>query len=705
MRSGARLPWRAWALQGIMLAVALVLGARLVQIQVFRHKELRAQADRQWKRPEELASARGNLYDRQGRPLALSVTTWRVGVAAGHAARAAELSRLLASPLKTPRRELSRRIRQAERNHVVLAQDAILSPAQLCSLGSEPAITLEERFTREYPLGGVGASLLGFHRADGQEGVVATGLERSLAGHLDGRPGVAWRLETALPGRSLGQIVLRAPRHGHNLVLSIDADLQALCEDQLARAVQRYAARSGSVLIADPATGDILAAASWPLLADRDRPGEDHAVWNNSNFTTLYEPGSVFKLFTAASLLAHGAIDTATVYDCTDGDFGSFRIHNSESEAYGPLSFLPAFVRSINVYFARAVGNLDDVEFYRDLLEFGFGQRTSLPYDAQPAGLLRDPTQWSGRTKSTLAIGQEIAVTPLQVVMAACAVANGGILYAPRLVLEVRSHDEQLIETCPPVPLHRVLSEPLSRLLRLAMRRVVTEGTGHGADLTWISLGGKTGTAQKCAGGQGYLPGKYVASFVGLVPSDAPRLVILTVLDEPPYPYHYAAESAVPLFASVVGEIRRTTSWLTDVGGEGGARVISRGSSPRVVVPDVLYLAASKAEEEIHRAGLNMSGGGKEGRVVTQVPAGGAVCRPGETVRITVAAQPDAAVRSAALCPDLRGLSNRAVLSLAASLGVPVSVSGAGYVVAQKPAAGTPLGAEGIRVRMVASWR
>jgi len=704
VRPGGGPAWRPWALQAVMLAVVLVLGARLVQVQVFRHGELRAQADRQWKRPAELAAARGNLYDRWGRPLALSVTTWRVGVAAGSADRAGELSRLLAPALKTSRRALRGRIRQAERSHVVLAQEAILSPAQLCSLRLEPAVTLEERFTREYPLGGVGASLLGFHRPDGQQGEVATGLEQSLAGHLDGRPGEAWRLETALPGRSLGQIVLRPPRHGHNLVLSIDADLQAICEDQLARAVQRYAARGGSVLIADPATGDVLAAASWPLLADRDRRGADHAVWNNSNFTTLYEPGSVFKLFTAASLLAHGAIDTATTYDCSDGDLGNFTIHNSESEAYGPLSFMPAFARSINVYFARAVGNLDDVEFYRDLLEFGFGQRTSLPYAAQPTGLLSEPAQWSGRTKATLAIGQEIAVTPLQVVLAACAVANGGILYAPRLVLEIRSHDEQPIETCPPVPLHRVLSEPLSRLLRLAMRRVVTEGTGHGADLTWISLGGKTGTAQKCTGGQGYLPGKYVASFLGLVPSDVPRLVILTILDEPPYPYHYGAESAVPLFASVVGEIRRTTSWLTDVGDEAGTRVIARGDGPRTVVPDVLYLAASKAEEEIRRAGLNMSGGGKEGWIVTQVPAGGAVCRPGETVRVAVAAQADAAVRSAALCPDLQGLSNRAVLSLAASLGVPVSVSGAGYVVAQRPAAGTPLGAEGIRVRMVAAW-
>ncbi len=697
--------WRHWVLKACLLSIALVFCARLLNIQIFRHDYFQRRAEIQWRSPIDLAPERGNLYDRHGRPLALSVKTWRIGVSTQKLDRAQQAVVTLAELLELPADAIRSRLQAAAGRHVVLAQHAVLSPAELDRLREYESVTLDDLRSRIYPLGGIGASLIGhFRSGEGQGPDITTGLEQSLAFYLAGQTGKAWRLESPMPDESLGTIVLQEAVHGRNVLLTLDADLQEICERVLARSVVRYGAKGGSILIVEPACGDILAAASYPLLADRSQRCSDPAVWNNCNFTGQYEPGSVFKIFTAASLLANGAIDTATVYDCDDSDFGRFTIRNSDGHSFEMLSFMEAFSQSCNVYFARAVGNLSPEEFYRDLTEFGFGQRTRFPYQAQAAGILKPPADWSGRSQSTIAIGQEVAVTPLQLAMAVSAVANGGILYAPRIVRQIHDREGRVIENCPPIPLHRVVSEALAALLREAMARVVSEGTGEGAALPWIRTGGKTGTAQKCLDGHGYARGKYVASFAGCVPSDRPRLVILAVVDEASGVNHYAAQSAVPMFRDVVTEIRRTTDWLTGVCNE--ATGVGAGSTVArsVTVPDVMYLSTALATAELRRVGLSVGGGDKEGCVVGQLPGPGALIISGGQVRITVAARRHASAEAGPACPDMHGLSYREVRNIAARLGVNIEIEGVGYVAAQQPPAGSSLGSAGIRVRMVAPW-
>ncbi len=705
--------WRFRLLLIGFFGIALVLCLRLFSVQVIQHEHYEARAIVQWQSPVTLVPERGNLYDRYERPLALSVKSWRVGVSgclirgnygAESTARdeAREVAQVLAEVLNQPQAALLQRIRAAGKNHVVLAKEIVLGKEARTRLESYPAITGDELRSRIYPLGGIGASLIGRFHADGaSEHEVTTGLERSLAVHLAGQPGRALRLESPNRLEPRGNIVLEEAQHGSDLILTLDATLQEICEGELARSVHALGAQGGAVLIVDPACGDVLAAASWPLLADRSSGRHDQAVWNNFNFTSQYEPGSVFKVFTAASLLRHGAIDTATVFDCSDSDFGTFQIHNSDGHCSATYAFMDAFAQSCNVYFARAVANLDADEFYRELTEFGFGQKTSFPYQAQVPGILHTPATWSGRSKATIAIGQEVAVSPLQLALAVAAVANGGTLYAPRIVREVRGRDGQSIEHCPPMPLRRVMSASLAALLREAMRRVMTSGTGSEHDLSWIPTGGKTGTAQKCVDGRAYASGKYMASFVGCVPYDEPRLVILTILDEPPGVYHYAAQSAVPLFTSIVREIRKSTDWLTDVCSPVAA---GKPVMPQriAMVPDVMYLTATLAEQELHRAGFVAQGSGRQGLVIEQVPGPGAACLPGSSIRLTVSAGPAVAERS--VCPDLRGQSQREVRGLAARLGVPLQIEGVGYVKHQEPPPGNRIGPDGIRVWLEKPW-
>ncbi len=704
-RAAARLRLMRW----LLLGLGLVLVGRVVFVQVHMHERYAARARDLWTDEISLAPIRGDIYDRFGNPLAVSVMRWRVGVLRQKVADPAETADIVAQVLGRDAAQVRRTIESGQ-GHKVLARNVVLTCEQKNRLEARTEITLEDMGARLYPHDGVGASLLGFYTSnlvDGKPRDVATGLELGLNDVLGGEPGRARLMKRAGNSEDLGQVVLERARHGKNVVLTLDAELQAMCEQRLQHSVEKFKAEGGSILVMDPRNGDILAAASYPLLESRDGDYSLPGLWQNRNFTGNFEPGSVFKIMTTASLLRNAAIDTGTVFDCSNTDAGIFNIRNDDDHEYGNIGLMKAFALSSNIYFARAVGNLQDREFFRDLVDFGFGQKTTLPYPGQGAGLLRDPSKWSARSRPTIAIGQEVMVTPLQLALAVSAAANGGMLYAPRLVREVRSREGEVLEQRPAVPLRRIFSEPLARVLRQAMAGVVTEGTARSAQADWIALGGKTGTAQKsCPGDVGYTRGAYVASFMGVVPVDDPRLVILTVLDQPRgYRSYYAAQSALPLFQDVVCDIRQSTDWLADVPGARTAPLTTDREEASVVVPDVLHLSASRAARTLNRAGLQVSGNESGGLVVEQVPAAGTRMPRGQTVALTVAAREQAGQEAVVVCPDFSGLSNRQAGSLAASLGLNLDMEGAGYAVAQKPAPGTPLGDMRVSLRMEGPWR
>jgi stage V sporulation protein D (sporulation-specific penicillin-binding protein) len=387
------------------------------------------------------------------------------------------------------------------------------------------------------------------------------------------------------------------------------------------------------------------------------------------------------------------------VIDCSDHRFGGFEMSEAAGHRFGRTPFMEAFARSSNVWFARAAGNLSPEEHHRALLDLGFGRGTGVEYPAEGDGILAPPQQWSGRSQPTIAIGQEVAATPLQLGLALAAVANGGTLHAPRVWLEARDTAGEVVQTNPVRPLRRVLPAGLDRTLRRALRRVVTEGTGTAADRPWLAIGGKTGTAQKAIPGRGYRDGLYTATFAGIVPVEDPRLVIVAVLDEPPGIYHYASQSAAPLFGEIVDDIRRTTTWLTDLD-LASQPIVIPPPTRQVAVPDVLYLGSAHAARRLGHAGLRVAGADREGVVVDQVPAAGSLLASGETVTVTIRARDLTAQAS----PDLRGLSNREVQSLAARLGLQVAVEGVGFVADQDPDPGAPVPATGLRVRMAPAW-
>ncbi len=693
---------RSRVVEGIVLAFFLLLFGRMICLQVVQHDRFLERGLDLWQDRGPLPAERGDLLDRHGRSLALSITSWDVGLVPSQfrgrpreelLAAADRLSRLLDLDPAETRRTLARK----GDTFFYLKRGAVLHRDTLEAIRKTEGHSLDPRRDRVYPLGGAAASLLGIYRfgEDGRD--LMTGLELGCDHWLRGTPGVGlWsRTPSGGPGDSCEEIV--PPVDGLDLELTLDADLQSIAETCLAAAVERTASRGGVVLVVDPLTGDVLAAADTPVHRERSEVDPVRG-WDNACFTGAYEPGSVFKLFSGASLLARGAIDTSMVIDCDDTDFGGYQVHNDMNHEYGQLAFMDAFAHSSNVYFARAVLNLSEREFEDDLHLFGFDRALGVPYPGATKGILDDRKNWERRKLSTLAYGQAIATTPLHLAMAAAAVANGGELLAPRLVRRVLDKHGRTVEDLQPVVRHRVLDQGLAALLREAMARVVTQGTGRKAAVDWIAVSGKTGTAEKVVeGDRGYTPGAYMASFLGFVPAESPRLVILTMLDQPAYRYHYASESAAPLFHDVVEEIGRTTAWLSGLDPAATAPATAR---VLCAVPDLRGLDLDAARAELERLDLTAAADAASGLVVAQHPASGATLAEGETVRLSVAA--DAGDPRA--CPDLRGLSLRQLQRRLETLGVAWEREGVGYVVKQTPAPGDPLDARGVRVVLEATW-
>jgi stage V sporulation protein D (sporulation-specific penicillin-binding protein) len=324
---------------------------------------------------------------------------------------------------------------------------------------------------------------------------------------------------------------------------------------------------------------------------------------------------------------------------------------------------------------------------YRYSRLFGFGQPTRVQLPGETSGQIRNPSRWSARSLATISIGQEVTATPLQILMAYCAVANGGILMRPRIASALMNENGEAVRTYPVERVRRVISPETADTFRSFLRDAVTMGTAQEAALPWCEVAGKTGTAQKSdEGGHGYSQGRYVASFVGMAPAKNPGIVGLIVLDEPRGAY-YGGAVAAPVFRDIVA------TWATL--GRGPVRIpaqtlvtASARSTPAVRVPDVRMMAADEARHVIRSMGMDCAMEGSGARVAVQSPEPGSNARSGEVVRIVLSTDPPPDTGF----PDLKGLSVREAVARLGDLSVRVStVIGTGQVVEQDPPAGSAI--------------
>jgi cell division protein FtsI/penicillin-binding protein 2 len=533
---------------------------------------------------------------------------------------------------------------------------------------------------RAYPLDELARPVVG---VVGVDGAGLEGIERVFDRELRGVSGWATLfrdgrgLEHQLP-----QSMVKVPEPGLSLVTTLDRDAQSVIVMELRRAVARTGARSGMAVFADPHTGDIFAMAT----VDGANPPAG-SPGRNRVIADQYEPGSTFKLLVGCAALEERVVSPEDSFFVNRGelDMGGFTMHDSHPETRW-YTVREATAFSSNVCYAQIGTKVGASALYRYSRLFGFGQPTRIQLPGETSGQIRNPSRWSVRSLATISIGQEVTATPLQILMAYCAVANGGILMRPRIASALVNESGEPVRLYPVERVRRVISPETAETFRSFLRDAVTTGTAQEAALPWCEVAGKTGTAQKSdEGGRGYGQGRYVSSFVGMAPAANPQIVGLIVLDEPRGAY-YGGTVAAPVFRDIVA------TWATL--GKGPVRIpaqtlvtAARGT-PAVRVPDVRMMEAERARFVLRSAGMDCAMEGSGARVAVQSPEPGANARSGEVVRIVLSTDPPPDTGF----PDLRGLSVREAVARLSALSVRVSlVSGSGQVVEQNPSPGSAI--------------
>ena len=526
----------------VLAAVSLV--ARAVHLQVFNKDFLNQQADSRHLRTEKISAHRGSIMDRNGDPLAISTPVDSVWANPKELATAVDRVPELARSLGLDPELLMRRItRSMDKEFLYLKRHLSPDQAHMVMALNLPGVNVMREYRRYYPAGEVAGHLVGFTSVDddGQEG-----LELAFNHWLSGESGAKRVLKDRL-GRSVENVAsIRPPRHGKDLRTSIDLRLQYLSYRTLKAAIQQYKAESGSIVILDIVTGEVLAMVNQPTYNPNDRAQYSAERYRNRAITDIFEPGSSIKPLILAAALDSGRYRASSIVDTSPGYVvvGPKKIEDPRN--LGRISLTTILSRSSNVGATKIAMSLEPDQLWGTMTRFGLGSLTASGFPGESAGLLTHYNDWRQISQATLGYGYGVSVTPLQLAQAYAAIGSGGVI---RPVSLVRLDEAATGE--------RIIDREIAMSIRSMMEEVVRPGgTGNNASIAGYRVAGKTGTAWKFAAG-GYSEDKYFSIFAGLVPASDPRLAAVVVIDEPSGDLYYGSEVAAPVFADVMAESLR----------------------------------------------------------------------------------------------------------------------------------------------------
>ncbi len=521
----------------------LMLG-RAFQLQAVDAEWLARRAARQHESTLQLGPLRGDVRDRRGLLLASSAQVASVTASPRRIEDLLATTRKLARALGLSNREVKARL-DPNRSFAWIKRWVTPEEAERVDALAIPGINLHPERKRFYPSRELAASYLGFAGRDG-EGL--SGVELAFDGALRGSQAKIRAVRDARGNKLLDVAAERRGRAGATLVLALDARLQLFAEQALARAIERTGARSATLVALDPRHGDVLAIAQVPGFDPNQFWKADPAAYRTRALLDPFEPGSTFKPFAIAVALERGAVEPDDRFDCENGTWrvSDRRIH--DWKPYGVLSVHDIVRLSSNIGAAKVAERVGSRNLVEGLRGFGFGERTGSDFPGEARGILHDLDETQVVERANLAFGQGVSVTALQLATAGAVLANGGLSVQPRIALRLEDHGK--VEPFPEVRGERVISERTANTVLAMMRDVVASGTGRNAALPRHAVAGKTGTAQKVVNGR-YSDQLFVASFLGILPADAPRLVIVVVLDEPRRGSHTGGAAAAPVFREV----------------------------------------------------------------------------------------------------------------------------------------------------------
>jgi cell division protein FtsI (penicillin-binding protein 3) len=620
---------------------ALVIVIRLFHLQVLGRDFFQHQGSRQSERTINLDPRRGPVVDRQGRPLAVSVEAESVYAVpqdvADPARTAAALARVFSLDAAA-RKDLLATL-QKNRAFVWVRRKVDPATAQAVRDMDLAGIGFLTETRRYYPKRELMSQVLGYV---GLDNTGMSGIEYAFEDHIKGRAAkVVVHRDAKL--RPVGHVE-KPSTEGQRVVLSLDETIQHVVERELDRAVAATQSIAGVAVVVDPFTGEVLAMANRPTFNPNVFAAYSSARWRNRAIADAYEPGSIFKIVTAAAGLQEHVVEPDEVLDCGGGFIEIAGTRINDHAVFHELSFRDAVAHSSDIGMIRVAQRLGRDNFDRYMRGFGFGEPTGVDLPGESAGLLRPVNRWSAISLASLSFGQEVGITALQMTMAAAAVANGGYLMKPIVVSRIEEADGRLAKQYKPVVVRRVLEPAAVDQVTGMLRAVVDHGTGRQAAVPGYLVAGKTGTAQKVEPSGRYSMIDHVASFVGFAPAGRPAVVILVSLDTPKGPRNQGGDVAAPLFARIAEPVLRYLAVPPDE----PSRVLQAMALPAAAVVPTAYHP------------------------------------PSAPVPLPVDDGPDA-------MPDLRGRTAREAAIAAARRGLLVELHGSGRVVDQTPLPGTEI--------------
>lgn len=668
--------------------IPMAIVVQMLRIHIVSGEGLRALWSEQAEDFIPIPALRGDILDANGKIMATSAVAFTVAVdplvPGMDRTKLNTLSRTLAKYTGKDADQYLRRIQEASpgSRYVVLEKGLSVDAYEALSALEIRGIILEEQYRRQFNYESLGAHVLGYVNLN-VDGMM--GLEASYNSVLKGQDG-SQQVRRDRTGRIKAYVGApkKRPVNGHSLVTTIDVNIQAVVEEELAKGVISTNSDYGTAIVMDPYTGAIKAMANYPSF-NPNSPGEANENRRNFAIADMIEPGSTFKLVTALAALETGVVrDGERFYTPSDGQKLIHGQWMRDHDPLGTLNFSEVIAKSSNVAISEIAMRIKPDVFYQYVRNLGFGTATEIDLPNEEAGRLRKPFDWSKVTLPWMSVGYEIQVTPLQIAVAYAAFANGGSLVRPYVVERVIDERYHTVSAHTRTVIREVGSPNTIQALLPVFESVVSEsGTGVNAMVQGMTIAGKTGTAQKFVDG-GY-QSRYRSSFAGFFPSRNARYVTIVIMDEPRSSI-YGGEVAAPVFQKIAHRLLGLDDEL-----QHRIKADEMGRPFVAVVPKVSGLSRDEATRLLAAQGLVYELDGSGDLVTSQRPLPGESLSAGDAIRLTVGESPRADKNKALQMPDLRGMSMRRAFFLTQELGLKAELEGYGQVGTQTPPPGTPL--------------
>jgi len=676
---------RVLVLKIVLAFLFLIVGMRLAQLQVVDAPRYQEIARRQYEAMVVLPAARGMIFDRHGKVLVSSSMDLSFGADPKFARpNGSALAAKFASTFGKPRGFYMEKLMTASKRFVWLERRVNQGYLKRITPEEYDGLVVMNEPQRVYHYDDLAGQCIGFTDIDNNG---LGGVELACDAQLKGVNGYVIMQRDGLGRKRPSVDYPRVePVNGHNVVLTIDLEYQAVAEEELRKGIERSKAESGLVVMLDPQTGEVLAMANAPGINPNNIGKAEEARLKNRIITDMFEPGSVFKIVVASTALEQHVVKPTQRFSAENGTYvvrlaGGKSRTITDTHPYSSLSFQEGLERSSNIVMAK-ISNLVGAEpFYTMARDFGFGTATGAGLPGEVSGELKKPSTWSGLTLNTMAYGYEVAATPLQIAAAYAAIANHGVLMKPYIVKQIVDERNEIVAETTPQTIRRVVSEETAAILSRMLEGVVERGTGVAARLENTAIAGKTGTYRKFIEGK-YESGSYTASFVGFFPAEAPKVVCLVMLDNAHVGGYTGGYASAPIFRNIAEKIVAVSDRFSC------EQAALASASVSCVVPDVVSLSPEVATLMLAAQKLRVMTIGKGAATLRQSPPAGTRLAAGGLVKL-YAQQDNACVPDGyRVVPELRNLTVRRAINLLTVQQLEAAVEGSGVVIAQVPAAG-----------------